>query len=82
MSRSSPCGTRTSPGYEHEEGHQHHHLNQAASTRRGAGGRTRRGGRDWSDYTSQPEGTIYRRTSRTRSRDATPGTKKNSWWVA
>ena len=35
MSRSSPCSTCTSPGYEHEEGHQHHHPNQAASTRRG-----------------------------------------------
>ena len=65
MSRGSPCSTRASPGYEHEEGHQHNYPDQAASTGRRTGGGTRKGGRDWSHYTIQPEGTIYLRTSRT-----------------
>ena len=46
-------------GYEHEADHQCYHLDQTASTGKG----TRRGGRDWSHYAIQPEGTIYRRTS-------------------
>ena len=83
QSGSISCSTCTRAGYEHEESHQHHHPNQAASTRRGTGGRTIRGAKrlDWSHQPTQME-TIYRRTSRTRSRDATPGTKKNSWWAA
>ena len=52
MSGSSPCSTHTSSGYEHEEGYQQNYPDQATST----GGRTGRGGRDWSDHTSQPEG--------------------------
>ena len=52
MSRGSPCSTRTSSGYEHEEGHQHHYPNQTAGTRRRTGGRIGRGGgRDWSHHT-------------------------------
>ena len=42
-------------GYEYEKGHQHNHPDQAASARRGTGGRTRRGARDWSDYTANPK---------------------------
>ena len=54
-------------------------INAIIQTKLQAG--TRRA-RDRSGHPTQPEGTIYGRTSRTRSRNATPGTKKNSWWAA
>ena len=35
--------------------------------------------RNWCGNPSQPEGTIYRRSPRTRSRNVAPGTEKNHW---